>query len=60
MKFCGGFGLALKGSQHDEVRLIFLDMVFNLMPAFEQKAEALHWYPMFRTWFDLCGLCNLP
>ena len=43
MKFCGGFGLALKGSQRDEAaRLIFLDMVPNLMPAFEQKAEALH------------------
>jgi aldehyde:ferredoxin oxidoreductase len=60
MKFCGGFGLALKGPQHDEARLIFLDMVPNLMPTFEQKAEALHWFPMFRTWFGLCGLCNLP
>ena len=29
MKFCGGFGLALKGPQHDEARLIFLDMVPN-------------------------------
>ncbi|MGD9307220.1 MAG: aldehyde ferredoxin oxidoreductase C-terminal domain-containing protein, partial [Desulfobacterales bacterium] len=47
----GGFGLALKGPQHDEAWLIFLDMVHNLMPTFEQKAEALHWFPMFRTWF---------
>jgi aldehyde:ferredoxin oxidoreductase len=31
MKFCGGFGLALKGLQHDEAWLIFLDMVHNLM-----------------------------
>jgi aldehyde:ferredoxin oxidoreductase len=30
------------------------------MPSFEQKAEALHWFPMFRTWFGLCGLCKLP
>jgi aldehyde:ferredoxin oxidoreductase len=30
------------------------------MPTFEQKAEALHWFPMFRTWFGLCGLCKLP
>jgi aldehyde:ferredoxin oxidoreductase len=30
------------------------------MPTFEQKAEALHWFPMFRTWFSLCGLCKLP
>ncbi len=51
---------ALKGPQHDEAWLIFLDMVHNLMPTFEQKAEALHWFPMFRTWFGLVGLCKLP
>ncbi|MFW5879041.1 MAG: aldehyde ferredoxin oxidoreductase family protein [Myxococcota bacterium] len=56
----GGYGLALKGPQHDEAWLIFLDMVHNYMPSFEQKAEALHWFPMFRTWFSLCGLCKLP
>jgi aldehyde:ferredoxin oxidoreductase len=56
----GGYGLALKGPQHDEAWLIFLDMVHNFMPSFEQKAEALHWFPMFRTWFGLCGLCKLP
>ncbi len=56
----GGYGLALKGPQHDEAWLIFLDMVHNFMPTFEEKAEALHWFPMFRTWFGLCGLCKLP
>ncbi len=56
----GGYGMALKGPQHDEAWLIFLDMVHNFMPTFEQKAEALHWFPMFRTWFGLCGLCKLP
>jgi aldehyde:ferredoxin oxidoreductase len=56
----GGFGLALKGPQHDEAWLIMLDMVHDLMPTFEQKAEALFWFPMFRTWFGLCGLCKLP
>ena len=56
----GGYGLALKGPQHDEAWLIFLDMVHNLMPTFEQKAENLHWFPMFRTWFSLNGLCKLP
>lgn len=56
----GGYGLALKGPQHDEAWLIFLDMVHNFMPTFDQKAEALHWFPMFRTWFSLCGLCKLP
>ncbi len=56
----GGYGLALKGAQHDEAWLIFLDMVHKFMPTFELKAEALHWFPMFRTWFSLCGLCKLP
>ena len=56
----GGYGMALKGPQHDEAWLIFLDMVHDYMPTFEQKAEALHWFPMFRTWFGLCGLCKLP
>ena len=56
----GGYGLALKGPQHDEAWLIFLDMVHNFIPTFEQKAEALHWFPLFRTWFGLCGLCKLP
>ncbi|PKK86569.1 MAG: aldehyde:ferredoxin oxidoreductase [Thermoplasmata archaeon HGW-Thermoplasmata-1] len=56
----GGYGLTLKGSQHDEAWLIFLDMVHNYMPTFEDKAEALHWFPMWRTWFGLNGLCKLP
>jgi aldehyde:ferredoxin oxidoreductase len=30
------------------------------MPTFEQKAENLHWFPMWRTWFGLNGLCKLP
>ena len=49
-----------KGPQHDEAWLIFMDMVNNQIPTFEDKAEALHWFPMFRTWFSLCGLCKLP
>ena len=56
----GGYGLTLKGAQHDEAWLIFLDMVHNMMPTFEQKAENLHWFPMWRTWFGLNGLCKLP
>ena len=56
----GGYGLTLKGPQHDEAWLIFLDMVNNLLPTFEKKAEALHWFPMFRSWFSLNGLCKLP
>ncbi len=56
----GGFGLANKGPQHDEAWLIFMDMVNNQIPTFEDKAEALHYFPMFRTWFGLQGLCKLP
>jgi len=56
----GGYGLALKGPQHDEAWLIFMDMVNNQIPTFEDKAEALHYFPMFRTWFSIQGLCKLP
>ncbi len=56
----GGYGLTNKGPQHDEAWLIFMDMVNNQIPTFEDKAEALHYFPMFRTWFSLNGLCKLP
>ncbi len=56
----GGYYLTNKGPQHDEAWLIFMDMVNNKLPTFEAKAEALHYFPMFRTWFGLQGLCKLP
>ncbi|MBN2874406.1 MAG: hypothetical protein JXM71_04865, partial [Spirochaetales bacterium] len=56
----GGFYMTNKGPQHDEAWLIFMDMVNNAIPTFENKAEALHYFPMFRTWFGLQGLCKLP
>ena len=56
----GGYGLANKGPQHDEAWLIFMDLVAKQIPTFEDKAEALHYFPMFRTWFSLNGLCKLP
>ena len=56
----GGYGLTLKGPQHDEAWLIFMDMVNNAIPTFQNKAEALHYFPMWRTWFGLNGLCKLP
>ena len=56
----GGYGLANKGPQHDEAWLIFMDAVNNQIPTFEDKAEALHYFPMWRTWFGLMGLCKLP
>lgn len=56
----GGYALANKGPQHDEAWLIFMDMVNNHIPTFEDKAEALFYFPMFRTWFGLNGLCKLP
>ncbi|MBC2715210.1 MAG: aldehyde:ferredoxin oxidoreductase [Desulfobacteraceae bacterium] len=56
----GGYGFALKGPQHDEAWLIALDQVKNEMPTFEQKASALCWFPLFRTWFNIVGLCKLP
>ncbi|MCL2496609.1 MAG: hypothetical protein FWF04_04250 [Clostridiales bacterium] len=56
----GGYAMCNKGPQHDEAWLIFMDMVNNQIPTFEDKAEALHYFPMFRTWFGLLGLCKLP
>jgi aldehyde:ferredoxin oxidoreductase len=56
----GGYGLANKGPQHDEAWLIFMDAVNNQIPTFEDKAEALHYFPMWRTFFGLNGLCKLP
>lgn len=56
----GGYAMTNKGPQHDEAWLIFMDMVNNQIPTFDDKAEALHYFPMFRTWFGLMGLCKLP
>jgi aldehyde:ferredoxin oxidoreductase len=56
----GGYALTNKGPQHDEAWLIFMDMVNKHIPTFEAKAEALYYFPLFRTWFGLNGLCKLP
>lgn len=56
----GGYALASKGPQHDEAWLIFMDMVHKQLPTFEDKAEALYYFPIWRTWFSLHGLCKLP
>jgi aldehyde:ferredoxin oxidoreductase len=56
----GGYGLALKGPQHDEAWLIFIDQVHKELPTFEHKANALKWFPLIRTWFNATGLCKLP
>jgi len=56
----GGYGLANKGPQHDEAWLIFDDVIRNSIPTFKDKAKALQYFPIWRTWFSLCGLCKLP
>jgi aldehyde:ferredoxin oxidoreductase len=55
-----GYAMANKGAQHDDAWLIFMDMVHKQLPTFEAKAEALHYFPVWRTWFSLHGLCKLP
>jgi aldehyde:ferredoxin oxidoreductase len=55
----GGYSMAIKGPQHDEAWLIFMDMVNNQIPTFQDKAEALYYFPLWRTWFGLMGLCKL-
>jgi aldehyde:ferredoxin oxidoreductase len=54
-----GYTLAIKGPQHDEAWLIFMDMVNNQIPTPEDKAEALYYYPLWRTWFGLLGQCKI-
>jgi aldehyde:ferredoxin oxidoreductase len=56
----GGYGFALKGPQHDEAWLIFIDQVYKEIPSLEKKADALKWFPLIRTWFNATGLCKLP
>jgi len=56
----GGYGFALKGPQHDEAWLIFIDQVHKEITSLEQKASALKWFPLIRTWFNATGLCKLP
>jgi aldehyde:ferredoxin oxidoreductase len=56
----GGYGFALKGPQHDEAWLIFIDQVHKEIPTLEDKANALKWFPLIRTWFNATGLCKLP
>ncbi|MDD5369015.1 MAG: aldehyde ferredoxin oxidoreductase C-terminal domain-containing protein [Anaerolineaceae bacterium] len=56
----GGYALASKGAQHDEAWLIFMELVHKQLPTFEAKAEALYFFPIWRTWFSLQGLCKLP
>lgn len=56
----GGYAMASKGPQHDEAWLIFMELVHKQLPTFEKKAEALYYFPIFRTWFSLHGLCKLP
>jgi aldehyde:ferredoxin oxidoreductase len=56
----GGYGFSLKGPQHDEAWLIFIDQVHKELPSLEDKANALKWFPLIRTWFNAVGLCKLP
>jgi len=56
----GGYGFALKGPQHDEAWLIFIDQVHKEIPTLDDKANALKWFPLIRTWFNATGLCKLP
>jgi aldehyde:ferredoxin oxidoreductase len=56
----GGYGLALKGPQHDEAWLIFLDMVHNFMPTFEQKPRHCTGFPCFGPGLGFAVFANCP
>jgi aldehyde:ferredoxin oxidoreductase len=49
-----GYGLANKGPHHDETCF-----VWNPFKDVDEITEALFWFPMFRTWFSLNGLCKI-
>jgi len=42
------------GAHHDETCFLY-----NPYENRKELVEALFWYPMFRTWFSLCGLCKI-
>ncbi len=54
-----GYAMAIKGPQHDESLLVFVDAINNQAPTIEEKAEVLNYFPIFRTWFSLLGQCKL-
>jgi aldehyde:ferredoxin oxidoreductase len=56
----GGCGFSLKGANHDEAWLMLLDQVNTRLPGLQDKARALHIYPLFQTWFNTIGLYKLP
>jgi len=49
-----GYGLANKGAHHDETCFLY-----NPYESRKELIDALFWYPMFRTWLSLCGLCKI-
>ena len=57
MAQCGYF--RLWGPQHDEAWVILWTWLTSDFH-FEDKAEALFYFPNFRLWFSLVGVCKLP
>ena len=49
-----GYGLALKGAHHDET--CFVSNPYDTM---KELVDALFWFPIFRTWLSLSGLCKI-
>ena len=56
----GGYAMALKGAQHDEAWLIFMDQVNNQLPTVLNAGFENYRDYMWGTWFSLHGLCKLP
>jgi aldehyde:ferredoxin oxidoreductase len=55
-----GYGMALKGAQHDEANMVFIDLVRKGFKTTGERAKGLIFFSLFRTWFSLVGLCRLP
>lgn len=55
-----GYAMANKGPQHDETWMMGAEVINRELKTLGDKAEAIYWFSLFRTWFSLNGTCKMP
>jgi len=55
-----GYAMANKGPQHDETWMMGAEVINRELRTLGDKAEAVYWFSLFRTWFSLNGTCKMP
>lgn len=55
-----GYAMANKGPQHDETWMMGVEVINKELKTLGDKAEAIYWFSLFRTWFSLNGTCKMP